>query len=188
MYKIISSAFFVITLLGAIYPASAKDLSNRLGIGYSAIPLIKPHGLAVSYYPSETMKISTLLSVDTNEDNSQFGFMAKFSKILFSEPNLNFYAGSGLAIVNYTNPVSQFLEKQQPGGGGPPPNDTSTNPSNSQTGVVFQGHLGAEFFLPGLPSLGFIFEAGINITSLSGNVRLQTMGQSPIKAGIIFYL
>ncbi len=49
------------------------------------------------------------------------------------------------------------------------------------------GFFGAEFFIPGIDSLGINFQAGIGITSLSTGVRFRTIGETPLKAGMYFY-
>lgn len=145
--------------------AHAKDLSSRLGIGYadqfgltSDLP-----SLAIRYYPNPDYGLMGTIGVDTEKDNSRFGAGVKIIKIVFKEDNLNFYTGAGAALVSQ-----------------------ETNGSNS-SGFDLSGIAGAEFFLPGLENLGFSFEAGVGITSISNEVRFRTIGESPLNAGIIFY-
>lgn len=162
------SAFKIFTLaviLAASALVEAKDLSSRLGVGYSdqfglsnSLP-----SLALRYYPNADYGIMGALGVDTTKNNSRFGFGAKIVKIVFREDNLNFYTGAGAAIVS-----------QEVAG------------ANS-SGFSIDGVAGAEFFLPGLENLGFSFEAGVGITSISSETRFRTIGDSPLRAGIIFY-
>lgn len=143
----------------------AKDLSNRLGIGYSdQFGLDQPlPSLALRYYPNADYGIMGAIGVDTTKNNSRFGVGAKLVKIVFREDNLNFYTGAGAGIV------SEEVNSQ------------------NNSGFELQGVAGAEFFLPGLENLSFSFEAGVGITSISSETRFRTIGDSPLRAGIIFY-
>jgi hypothetical protein len=145
--------------------AQAKDLTNRLGIGYSdQFGLDQPlPSLALRYYPNADYGIMGALGVDTAKNNSRFGVGAKLVKIVFREDNLNFYTGAGAGIVS-----------------------EETNGQNN-SGFDLSGVAGAEFFLPGLENLSFSFEAGVGITSISSETRFRTIGDSPLRAGIIFY-
>lgn len=147
-------------------PTQAKDLTSRLGVGYAdqfgvegGLP-----SLAVRYYPNPELGVAAHLGVDTEKDNSKFGFMAKVFRILFMEDNMNFYMGAGAGLIS----------REQAGG---------TNDS----GFELSGYFGGEFFFTGLDSLGFSFEAGVGVTSISSEVRFRTIGDHPLKAGIIFY-
>jgi hypothetical protein len=153
--------------------ALAKDLTSRLGVGYTdSFGISNLPSLAVKYYPSNDLAVSASLGIDTNTTNStagssNFGFGARVYKTVFTEENLNFFMGAGGALIS-TGPTS--------GGSG----------SNS-SGFELAGFCGVEFFWPGLDSLGFNFLGGIGITSLSSGVRFRTLGESPFKAGMFFY-
>lgn len=145
--------------------AQAKELSSRLGIGYSnqfGITQELP-SIAMRYYPNSDYGVGGAIGIDTTKENSRFGLGAKIIKIVFREDNLNFYTGACAAIVS--------LES-----GG-----------KTSSGFDLCGIAGAEFFLPGLENLSFSFEAGVGVTSLSSEVRFRTIGDSPLRAGIIFY-
>lgn len=156
-----------LSLLAAVFfsaqVVAAKDMTNRLGIGYKDQFATDLPGMAVQYYPGPDLGLSGVLAIDTQKDNSRFGMMARLHKIIFHEDNLHFYMGAGAGMLSV---------------------ETA---GNNQSGFELQGFGGAEFFLPGLENLGFSFEAGVGVTSLSSSVRFRTIGQSPIKAGIIFY-
>jgi hypothetical protein len=145
--------------------ASAKDLVNRLGVGYSnqfGLQRDLP-SVAMRYYPNSDYGIMGALGVDTQKNYSRFGFMAKIIKIIFKEDNLNFYTGAGAGIV------SEEIE------------------GKNNSGFEISGYIGSEFFLPGLENLSLSFEAGVGITSISSEVRFRTIGDSPLRAGITFY-
>ncbi len=153
------------TLLVSAGVAQAKDLTNRLGVGYSnqfGLDSDLP-SLAMRYYPNSDYGLMGSLGVDTKKNNSRFGFSAKILKIVFKEDNLNFYTGAGAGIVS-----------QETAG-------------HNDSGFDLSGFVGAEFFFPGLENLSFNFEAGVGVTSIASEVRFRTIGDSPLRAGIIFY-
>jgi len=159
MRGIIISCLF----LGLSSVVQAKELTNRLGVGYQNQFSIDLPGIAARYYPNPDLGVSAALGIDTEADASKFGLMAKVFRIIFKENNLNFYLGAGAALVS-----QEVLGK-------------------SDSGFELNGFAGVEFFVAGLESLGFIFEAGIGIASIDSGVRFRTFGDHPIKGGIMFY-
>lgn len=161
-------AVFVVGLL-FVKTGEAKDLTNRLGVGYANQFSEDLPSLAVRYYPSPQLGLSAALGVDTGDDSSgapsKFGLMVRLFKIIFTEDNMNFYMGTGAGLLSREDVVA----------------------SKTDSGFELTGFVGGEFFLPGLDSLGFSFEAGIGVTSISSDVRFRTIGEHPLKAGIIFY-
>lgn len=145
--------------------ASAKDLTNRLGVGYAnqfGLDQDLP-SLALRYYPNSDYGLMGVLGVDTQKDNSRFGAQAKILKIIFREDNLNFYTGAAAGLVS--------REKGD----------------KNSSGFDLSGFVGCEFFLPGLENLGLNFEAGVGVTSISDEVRFRTIGDHPLRAGMFFY-
>ncbi len=144
----------------------AKDLTSRLGIGYAdqfgidgGLPSV-----AIRYYPNANLGVAGQIGIDTKEDYAKFGAMAKVFRVIFMEDNMNFYMGGGAGMIS----------RELPGEG-------------NESGFELAGFFGGEFFLPGLESLGFNFEAGVGVTSISSEVRFRTIGDSPLKAGMSFY-
>jgi hypothetical protein len=152
-----------VSILLVTSQASAKDLSHRLGVGYKNQFGIDMPAIAVQYYPGPDLGFSASLGVDTEKDNSKFGVNAKLYRIIFEEDNLNFYLGAGAGMLS-----KETLGK-------------------NENGFELMAFAGAEFFFTGLENLGFSFEAGTAVTSLSSNVRFRTYGDHPLRAGIIFY-
>jgi hypothetical protein len=143
--------------------AEAKDLSNRLGIGYKNQFGIDLPGIALQYYPGPQLAVSAVVGVDTEENNSKFGAMVKLHRVVFQEDNLNFYLGAGAGLLS--NEIA----------------------GKNESGFELLAFGGVEFFFAGLENLGFSMEFGPAITSLSSNVRFRTFGDSPLRAGITFY-
>ena len=143
--------------------AQGKELTNRLGVGYQNQLSVSVPSVAARYYPNPDLGVSASLGIDTESDASKFGLGVKVFRIIFKEPNLNFYLGAGGALI------SQEVN------------------SVSSSGFELNGFAGVEFFLTGLESLGFIFEAGIGIASIDSGVRFRTFGDHPVNAGVVFY-
>jgi hypothetical protein len=160
---ILMLATALMTIMLPPQQAQAKDLSNRLGIGYKNQFSTDLPGLAIQYYPGSDLGFSATLGVDTEKDNSRFGCMVKLYRIIFQEENLNFYMGAGAGLLSQEH--------------------VGTNDS----GFELMGFGGAEFFFAGLENLGFSFEMGTAITSISSGVRFRTFGDTPFRAGIMFY-
>lgn len=144
----------------------SKDLTNRLGLGYSNQQSEFLPSLTARFYPNPKVGVSLALGVDTEEDLSRFGLLLKVYRIIFTEKNMNFYIGGGAGLISRT---------------------AGTAESNASNGFEFAGYIGVEYFFPGLESLGFTVETGIGIVSAQGDVRFLTLGQSPLRAGMIFY-
>lgn len=156
----------LILIVGTL--AGAKDLTYRLGVGYADPFSLEMPSLHLRYWASQRTGFSLSLGVDTEEDQSRFGLMAKGYRVIFTEDNLNFYMGSGVGVIS----------REATNGSGS---------VESDTGFELTGFCGAEFFLPGLENVGFSFEAGIGVTSIGSEVRFRTIGESPLKAGMAFY-
>lgn len=154
----------LLLVLVSFSPAFAKDLGDRLGIGYKDQFSNEVPGVAVQYYPSREFGLAAVLGLDTQKDASKFGLMLKAMRVVFEENNMNFYMGGGAGLI------SQELAAGQ-----------------NESGFELIGFAGAEFFFSGLENLGFSFETGVGIASIASQTRFRTIGDSPIKAGVTFY-
>lgn len=160
---IFSLILTVVVYLISSTSSYAKELPERLGVGYSNQFSEELPSLALRYYPDPKLGVGLALGIDTDDGNSKFGFMARLYRIIFPEDNMNFYMGTGAGIVT--------IEKN----------------NDSDSGFELSGFCGGEFFFTGLENLGFSFEAGIGVTSIDSQVRFRTIGDHPLKAGVIFY-
>ncbi len=152
-----------ILLLFFTSAVQAKDLTNRLGVGYrdSYVSFDLP-SIAAFYYPSPDVGVLGSLGVDTQENNSKFALAVGVRRIIFKEDNMNFFMGGQVAMIN--NEVA----------------------STKDNGFEISGTVGGEFFLAGLESLGFHFETGVGITNVK-KTRFRTVGSSFVGGGIVFY-
>lgn len=159
MNRILSA--IVVLFLGL--SVQAKDMTHRLGIGYKNNTTLDLPSLAAVYYPSASMGLTAGVGMDTKKDYSSFQAMAGLRYIIYPESNMNFYGAGQLAVVNFETPVD-----------------------GKKDGVEVSGLFGVEFFLSGLENLGLTFEAGLSLATV-GNSRFRTVGDSPFRAGMIFY-
>lgn len=158
MLKIISCILVLFSMT-----SQAKDLSNRLGIGYSDQFSVSIPAIMAMYYPNPETGFSASLGVSTKDNDSKFGLMLKFYRVIFPEDNLNFYMGGGAGL----------LSNEQSG--------------TSDSGFELNGFVGAEYFFQGLESLSFRMETGLGIVSVDSGVTFRTLGQSMFNAGMVFY-
>jgi hypothetical protein len=141
----------------------ARDLHGTLGLGYNnqfanSTTNERVPGVSLKYGVTRDIAVELIVGVATSTpSNSVVGL--KFFKNLFYETNLNFYFMLGGGILS----------------------------ASGRSGAEFLGGFGAEFFIPGIESLGFAVETGGQFDNLSGSFALKTMGFSFLDAGIHFY-
>ncbi len=142
----------------------ARDIQSRLGLGYNAefsnaySSGYRLPGVSLKYGVTRDIAIEGIVGISTaSPTNSVTAF--KFFKNLFFENNLNFYSTVGLGLLSV----------------------------NGQSGLAFLAGFGAEFFIPGVDSLGLSVETGVTFDNGTGNYSLKTLGVSFLDAGIHFY-
>lgn len=159
--------FCIALLLVASIPffssqAEARNLSRRLGVGYTSQIAVTPEStipaISTKYYFSPNFGTSLGFGFDTRSSANTFAVGLKAYYVLFHEDNMNFYTGAGFGVISRAGSKTQFS--------------------------MF---LGSEFFFSGLPSLGFCFEAGIRADNTSGSYAIRTTGDSILTAGAHFY-
>jgi hypothetical protein len=163
-FWVLLAAIVLVTLILTSQPrAEAKDLTNRLGVGYINQLSADMPSLAVKYYPTKELGLTGGLGIDTQSGGSRFGVLAKVHRIIFPEDRMNFYIGAGAGLVS------------------------SESSGRTESGFELQGYAGTEVFLPGLDNFGASVEFGVAVTSVSSGVRFRTIGDSPVRAGMVFY-
>ncbi|MGK5083788.1 hypothetical protein WDW37_10840 [Bdellovibrionota bacterium FG-1] len=159
-------ALLIFWLTLSLLPSSdalARDLQGRLGLGYNAEFAnsslgARVPGISIKYALTRDIASELVAGIATTSPiNTVTG--VKFFKNIFLETNLNFYFMLGGALLS----------------------------ANSNSGAQFMGGFGAEFFIPGIESLGFAVETGGSFDNLSGSFTLRTLGVSFLDAGIHFY-
>ncbi len=173
----LKSATLITLLLFSYSKAHSKDLTDRIGFGYSDA-FISSVGnnsedstpsVQVKYSPNSEYSFVGALHLSTKDDESSFGFLAKAHKIIFREKNMNFYLGGHLAFIN-----AELI-------------DSKTAKLDNESGAEFGALAGVEFFIPGLENLGITFEAGFGLTTLGDGITFKSIANHPLKAGMTFY-
>ena len=149
-------------VLAFVGTAEAKDLTHRLGVGVKNNTSFDLPSLAAVYYPNADLGLTGGIGIDTQKNESKLGLTVGLRRLLFREDNLNFYFGGQAGLINFE--VA----------------------SQKESGFELNAVFGAEFFLPGLESLGFSFEGGVGITSVE-DTRFRTIADHPFRASMIFY-
>lgn len=152
-----------LTLLLSFSSAQARDLQGRLGLGYnSEFANLNTYygvpGVSLKYALTRDLAFEGVIGIATTSPSNTVTALKLF-KNLFFETNLNFYGMLGGGIVS----------------------------ANSKSGAQFIGGFGAEFFIPGVESLGFSMETGGSFDRLSGSYVFRTLGVSFLNAGMHFY-
>ena len=150
-------------LIGLPHPAEARDLQGRLGLGYNSEFANQTGsnavpGVSLKYAFTRDLAGALILGVSTTTPSNTVEAV-KIFKNLFFETNLNFYFMFGAGLVG----------------------------ADTKTGAEFLGGFGAEFYLPGVESLGFSVETGGTFDNIKGSFALKTLGVSFLDAGIHFY-
>jgi len=160
LFKPFIVACSTLAALGAT--CEAKDLSGRLGVGYTnefsnSTSSKNVPAFSLKYGASKDLHLLGAVGFNSLSPAS-FTVAGKVFKNIFYETNLNFYSAVGLAYLK-----------------------------DAQSGIELLGVLGAEFFIPGIDSLGFLFETGVSASNVTGSFVLKTVGFTFINAGIHFY-
>ncbi|MBF0314737.1 MAG: hypothetical protein HQK50_18420 [Oligoflexia bacterium] len=140
------------------------DLINRLGVGMSNQLMNDITSISLKMQKSEQFAAGILFGLSTSDKKGGYGAGIKLNRILFVEPQLNFYSSVLLGLIN---------------------KKTATT---SDTGFQCDGTLGSEFHFSGLQSLGFSFEFGVSVNKINNDFNIQTTGYHFITAAIHFYL
>lgn len=144
---------------------SAKDLSKKTGVGFNS--QLSGHGidsLSIRRWISKKTAVEGLLGF-TLGDDVIFDAGGKILTVLKEEENLNIY-GFGMAGMESYNP----------------------DVGDSDTAVTAGAGLGAEFFMSGLPNLGFGAEIGFGFNNADDKSQFGTSAGWLSSVGIRYYL
>lgn len=158
MKKLIFSLSLLLPLL-----VSAINQPGRMGVGFSGQLKNDLPSISVKIQQSRGFAISGLFGISTSDKNGGLGLGFKAFKILFEEPQLNFYAGLLGALI-----------KQK-------------TLNSNETGFQADLTVGSEFSFSGLNSLGFSVDFGISMNKLEDFV-FETVGNHYFTAAVHFYL
>lgn len=141
----------------------SKDLTHRLGVGFKNSATLESTMLAVVYHSSIDFAMLGAVGFDTIKDYQSSQVLVGARYVIYPEANLNFYTAGHLSLVNSENPFD-----------------------GKKSGVEVAALFGVEFFFAGLENLAFTAEGGLALSTVY-NSRFRTVGDSPLRAGMIFY-
>lgn len=161
---IIAWVFLFLTFTSTSSTAHANELQGRLGVGMSNQLQNDIPSISFKIHTSEQFAAGLLVGISTSDKKGGYGAGIKLYRILFVEPQLNFFSSALLGVINRKT--------------------TST----SDTGFQFDATLGTEFHFTGLQSVGFSFEFGISVNKIKDDFNIQTTGHNLFAAGVHFYI
>jgi len=159
--------FLILISFVSIHSAMAMDLRSRLGIGASNQLANELPAISFKLQRSKTFALGGLFGFNSDQNHTRYGAGVKFYRIIFDEPQMNFYLAGLFATQNYL-----------------------TSEDKMKSGYQVDGTLGSEFHFAGLESIGFSFEFGVSareVDSESGT-SFQSLADQLIKAAVHFYL
>lgn len=158
---------FLICALLMCTQAFSADLRGRMGIGATNQLANDIPAISLKIQQTKSFAIGGLVGFKTDNDETLYGAGIKFYRIIFDEPQLNFYLAGLFATENYLDEDEKV-----------------------KSGYQIDGTFGTEFHFTGLESIGFSFEFGISARNANADdgATFQTLGDQFLKAGVHFYL
>jgi hypothetical protein len=186
MRKLIIAVSLVFLLVFMASAVAAKDLTNRVGVGYNnqlnfnflggqdasiTSAFISSQSISAKYWFTENLGIEPMFGYLTAKNKEIGGWAAEIAaKVLYNlnkEENMNFYGGGGLGLLPMKIDYGPKTE--------------------TDTGFEAMAFLGVEFFLPGLPNLGFDVEFGLKYIDVDTFAQISTYGGGFGVLGIRYY-
>lgn len=158
-------AVFLISL-SVSTTSHAMTLLGRLGIGMSNQLVTGAETLSFKIQRNQRSAVGAMLGLYTNQDAANYAFGGKYYRIIYDEPQLNFYSAATLAGFTYQ----------------------SSDNNETQSGYQIEAGFGSEFSFQGLESIGFSFEFGAGYTKYDGDSTFKTLGHNVINSAVHFYL
>jgi hypothetical protein len=156
---------FFILLTAPLLSAYSAVHMGRLGLGFTNQLTNDITALSFKLQKSPGFAMGGLLGMSNKDEGGGYGAGLKIYKIIFDEPNLNFYGSVMGALLK----------------------ENVTGSTTSNTGFQFDFTFGSEFTFKGIESLGFSVEFGLSLYKLT-DLIIETLGNNFIKAGVHFYL
>jgi hypothetical protein len=159
--------FLIFLLILLSSGAFGADLRGRMGLGMTNQLANGVPALSLKIQQSKTFALGGIVGFKSDQDQTLYGAGLKLYRIIFDEPQLNFYLAGLLASENYLNSQSKV-----------------------ETGYQMDGTMGTEFHFAGLESLGLSFEFGLSVRKAepTGGSSFETLGDGFLKSAVHFYL
>ncbi len=175
-----------LALLASAGAANAKDLSQRISLGYNnqasvgwiggadaglTQMFLYSNGISTKYWLNRDLGFEGVLGYYTAKNEEVGGWAAqilgKVHYVLNHEDNMMFYTGGGLGLI----PMKVDYGREE----------------ETETGFMLNAFLGWEFFLQGLPNLGFDVEVGLQYVDVDTFASFGTYGGGFGLLGIRYY-
>lgn len=185
MTKIKIPLFIGLFVLLFASAADSKDMTHRISVGYNnqvnfgwvgdnsgiANTFAGSQAISTKYWLNEDLGFEGLFGYLTLKNEDIGGWAAKIAaKVLYNlnkEDNMNFYGGAGLGLLPSRIDYGPEVERS--------------------TGFLAMVFLGTEFFLQGLPNLGFDVEFGLQYLTVDSFSQFGTYGGGFGILGIRYY-
>ena len=141
----------------------AMERIGRLGVGVSGQLKNNFPATSIKFQQSRSLAIGGLLALSTDSGQGGYGMGLKLYRMIFDEPQLNFY----LSLMG-------GLLKETQG-------------AVSSSGFQLDFTAGSEFSFAGISSLGMSFEFGLSLRQMDEFI-IETVGNHFVTAGIHFYI
>lgn len=143
------------------FTLQAKYLEGRLGTGVSYQAFTSAGAVSFKYFHNNYLASNFLVGFNTETGNYLIGARSLRNVVL--EENMNIHLGLGASLLTSQN-----------GAGG------------NDSGIEIDALFGGEFFMAGLPNLGFSFDIGVGLRS-HRTTSFRTVGGGFASGGIHYY-
>lgn len=154
----------IIALLTFSTSSFAMSLLGRLGLGTTNQVVTGIDAFSIKLQRNRSIALSGIFGLNNSSDTSNYALGAKIYRLIYDEPQLNFY--SALTGIMFTY----------------------QNDGDTVSGYQIDAGLGSEFSFQGLESIGFSFEFGMGMNKYGGGSNIQTYGHHIVSSAVHFYL
>lgn len=145
----------------------ATNYTGRLGLGFTNQVVTGIDAISVKLQRNQANAFSGILGFDSTSDYSNYALGFKYFRIIYDEPQLNFY--SALTGIYFNHQEDKDSDDQS-------------------DGYQVEASFGTEFSFQGLESIGFSFEFGIGVNRRNDYSRISSVGHNILTSAIHFYL
>jgi hypothetical protein len=144
----------------------AASQVGRLGVGMSNHIISGLPTISMKLQRNRSSALGGLFGIDSSPDGSFYALGLKYFRLIYEEPQLNFYSALGGAMFTYNNIENDATEQA----------------------YQIDGVFGTEFSFQGIESVGFSFEFGIGMNNYQGDTHISTLGYNVVQSAVHFYL
>ncbi len=146
------------------FESHAMSLIGRLGMGMSNQMVNETPAISMKVQRNRSTAFGALLALDSSSEETTYATGLKLYRIIYDEPQLNFYLSVLGGMYNYDYE------------------------GELKNGYQVDGTFGTEMHLQGLESVGFSFEFGMSMHNYNNERHFQTVGYNILQAAVHFYL